>query len=423
MPLRRAGESVGGILVATQLHVVVGLYLVAANFVGANKVLLVSHKVRRTVLQVHAAEVGVYTRRTRIAEVLLHIIYALLVTQPFRLGSHSVACRPEAVEESLLLLEAGALDELARHLLLQLRGYRVEGVEVDIQLLLVGIFAGECSGEVAQLLGFHAGVRAVEGHLLVHQGLVVAVTQLDDEVVVARRQLLDVYTTVHRHQRRAVLAAHHLHVVNAAAGLRALYVSHRQERLATHLLLDVVHLIVEVQLLHLLGVEVADVRLHVVAAAREDGPLPHRRGGVGHRLQAREHGVTAVVVHHHLLCHRRRPRLRSRHIAQRELYTVDTVGQREALHVEEAEVQLVETAHRGAVQLVLLGVEHRVLLTRHESYLHGRLVHARWLLHEAHGPCVHLQVGLHVRAVLRRQVEGRITEQRLHLGLDTRECH
>ena len=128
--------------------------------------------------------------------------------------------------------------------------------------------------------------------------------------------------------------------------------------------------------------------------------------------------MAAVVVHHHLLRHHCRALLLAALVAQGELYLVDAVGQGEALHVEETEVQLVEAAHRGAAEVVLLGEDHGVLLPRHEGHLHRGLVHPRGLLHEAHRPGVDLQVGLHVRAVFLRQIEGAVAEQSLHLRRD-----
>ena len=93
-------------------------------------------------------------------------------------------------------------------------------------------------------------------------------------------------------------------------------------------------------------------------------------------------------------------------VAQRELDVVDAVRQREALQVNKAEVQFVEAAHRRAVEVVFLEIGYRVLLPDHNGHLNRATVDTRRLLGEVHRPGVNLQIGLHIGAVLLRQVEG-----------------
>ena len=331
--------------------------------------------------------------------------------EPLGLGVEGAAHLPEAVEEGLLLLDAGAGDELPRDVLLGLGGYGIEGVEVGVEPVLVGVAADEGGGEVANLLTLDTGVGAEEGELLVEHQLVVGIAEFDDEVVVARREPLDVERAIDGDGGLAVLAAGQLLPVVARAGLLLLYVGEGEEGLAARLAPDVVDLVVEVELPHLLGHEVADVRLEVVAAARED-VLGLGGRGRGDELDGGDGRARLVVVDDHLLGEHRGVALGIL-VAQRQLEVVDAVADREALEVDEGEVKLVERADGGAVQVVLLEEADGVALAEDEDDLGGGTVGAVGALDKLHGPGIEREVGLDIRRLLVDQEEGAVAEEGL----------
>ena len=306
--------------------------------------------------------------------------------------------------------------EVAHHLPFLCGCQGIERLKVGVQLALVSVDADEGGGEVANLVSArHIGVRAIERQLLIEHELVLAVACLHHEVVAARGQPFDVEGTVDGHHRSALLA-HAVRLTLIAAACRLFFdIGNGEEGAHTHFALNVVYLIVVAQKILAGGIIVADIRLHVVAVARQ---RVVRLGGSGfrHRQHARHRRVARVVADGNFLPHHRFRRLAPQ-VAHPQFEVVDAVFHGEALHVEEGEVHLVEAPHRRAPQVVLLGVAQRVALLQGDGHLGGGAVAAVLLLLERHRPGVEAQIGLHIGALLLGEVEGAVGEHRLHLHL------
>ena len=203
--------------------------------------------------------------------------------------------------------------------------------------------------------------------------------------------------------------------LEAGSRLAVLDKGQREERLSAYLLVDVVYLIVEVDLRHPLGEEIAHIRLHIVAVARED-ILLLGGGDRCHELQARNHGVLVVVGHSQFLFHHRLGGIAAL-VAQGDSEVVDAVAQQETLHVDKAEIQVVERLHAGTVQVVFLVIAHRIALLHQYQHLGGGTVIAICRLCKLHRPGIKRQVGLHIRSPRRCHIEGAIAEECLQLLL------
>ena len=119
----------------------------ATDMAGGDEVLLVAHIVGGTVLEIDAAAVGLDALGFGPGEVLVDVVDALLVFAPGAFGIEGVAASPELIHEGLLLLEAGAVDDVVDVAFLGLVGDGGEGFDVVVEGLLVGELGGEGQGD------------------------------------------------------------------------------------------------------------------------------------------------------------------------------------------------------------------------------------------------------------------------------------
>ena len=107
-------------------------------------------------------------------------------------------------------------------------------------------------------------------------------------------------------------------------------------------------------------------------------------------------------------------------VAQGNLKGVEAVANREALHIDEIEVQFLERPHRGAVEVVFFEVAHRVALPQDDGNLHRGAPGAGLELLELQRPRVEREVGLDVGHLLLGQIECVVAEEGLHPTLRLR---
>ena len=169
---------------------------------------------------------------------------------------------------------------------------------------------------------------------------------------------------------------------------------------------DVIDFIEEVELFDLLGEEVVDVGLDVVAAAGEDVLILGGFDGGDHH-DAGEGRTAGSVVEGQLLFDDG-GFVGAVDVAEFDAEVVDAVGEGESLHVEEVEVVEVGGGDARAFELVLVGVLDGVALGGGDDDLDGGLI-AVAVLDKVEVPGVEGEIGFDIGTGT-RLIEGAVGE-------------
>ena len=325
----------------------------ATHVACRHEVLFVTYKVGRAILEIDTAAVGLHTLGARPGEILVDILYPVAILQPSALGVQRLAACPEEIQETLLLLDAGLFDKRVYVATLHLVGDGSHTLQILVELVLVVDATGKGERDRSlldtRILG---GIAAEESHLLVQKLVVVAVADIDDEVVVARRQLADIHCAENGHYGVVANTLNCLSRFDDLAGFQQFDIRGAVEILLARLVVDVVNLAIIANLLDLLGEEVVHVRLHIVAAARQDVGLDGRLD-IGHHLQTRHSRTLAVVEHNNILLDDG-GLVVGVFVLEADLKLVQSLFDGETLHIEEIEMVSIEAGNLRAGEVVFL---------------------------------------------------------------------